>query len=465
MKSTPIIREQVENFFVRWSRATNTCGIYGLSHRLTKTAVDSLYTNIRKILQNRNEITLGIIADEIAFEREPFYEISSREKAFIKQLQTLGIKKIQFSKGLTKEEMGSLLEILTTKFQTSSPNEEVNKAMIKSKITHIRIGDIRIDEEELLDNNITDINAFTHKSFDNTLRFLKKTMTSWEKDASINHRALRKVVAGLVSSLLMNRNLLLMLSSIHLHDENRFIHNVTVCAFTMLQAEILGLSKSILMEVAPAALLHNIGVLVTQDNSIEGIACEKKPEDSFLHENREGAKLLLKTEGITALAPIAAYEYPMDYNMSGYPAKQYGSGLNLISMMIAIANEYDNQRRSASYYDNGGPENVYKSMSNQSGSRFHPDLLNNFFTALGVYPPGTLIELDNGEVGLVIQPSLLDKHRPQIEILYNEKGEKIPDPLIISLLEKDRKGRYLRSIRNSVAPWQGYEVPDKYRCN
>jgi hypothetical protein len=97
-----------------------------------------------------------------------------------------------------------------------------------------------------------------------------------------------------------------------------------------------------------------------------------------------------------------------------------------------------------------------------SGTRFHPDLLSNFFSLVGVYPPGTLVELDSGETALVIQTSALDIKRPQVEILYDKKGKRYEEPSIVNLLEKDSKGKFKWTIVKSVAPKEDLEVPEKY---
>ena len=57
---------------------------------------------------------------------------------------------------------------------------------------------------------------------------------------------------------------------------------------------------------------------------------------------------------------------------------------------------------------------------------------------------------------------MFDIKRPQVEILYDKDGEKYKDPQIINLVEKDKRGRYKRSIKNSVSPLDKFKVPEKY---
>ena len=89
-------------------------------------------------------------------------------------------------------------------------------------------------------------------------------------------------------------------------------------------------------------------------------------------------------------------------------------------------------------------------MMKQSGHDFHPDLLINFFSALGIYPPGTLVELNTMETALVIKRNISNIHRPQVQILYNSLGEKYKHPILMNLMTRDQKGNFECSILRSV---------------
>jgi HD-GYP domain-containing protein (c-di-GMP phosphodiesterase class II) len=268
--------------------------------------------------------------------------------------------------------------------------------------------------------------------------------------------------------MLTNKNLLLMLTSIKGQDENMFMHGVNVAVFTLLQAEVLGLEDKYLIDMGIASLLHDIGKLGLPSDAIKSL--EAKSQNELTEEDQKqqafqditGAKIMLESEGIPVLAAIAAFEHNIRYDMQGPPKKIYGKSLNLVSMMLAISDYYDKLRRSPEYYKEGGPERAYDKMMAESGKRLHPDLLENFFTVIGVFPPGTLVELDTGEIALVIQASMLDKKRPQIEIIYNTDGEKYQEPSIVNLVEKDRRGQYKRSITRSISPMGQFKLPEKY---
>ena len=131
-------------------------------------------------------------------------------------------------------------------------------------------------------------------------------------------------------------------------------------------------------------------------------------------------------------------------------------------MMISISKHYDQARRYHYSNRNRGPENVYEEMAALSGKKFHPDLLNNFFVALGVFPPGTLVELDSGEIGIVIQSNIEDIRRPRLEVLYDTEGQKYEYPVIINLTERNKNGKFNKSIVQSIQSTDRIQIPDHY---
>jgi hypothetical protein len=104
MNPAATIRDKVEEFISHLAKVTQTASLYGESHRITGEALDDLQAILDDILSQRNEITIGIIGDEIAFEKKPFFETSMRKKGFIELLKDKKMNKISFSLGISVDE-------------------------------------------------------------------------------------------------------------------------------------------------------------------------------------------------------------------------------------------------------------------------------------------------------------------------------------------------------------------------
>jgi HD-GYP domain-containing protein (c-di-GMP phosphodiesterase class II) len=445
------------------SRAIQLYRYYGRGHQVTTESIETLYKNLDEILDDLEVITIGIIGDEIAFDKEPLYDLSQKKRGFIEYLKALGIKKMSFLRGLSRDELLQFVQILPAKADSPETKQEVLDHFNTLGLPHIVIGDISLkpkdDPDELKERRLEYRFRKEHMKH---LESFTKAFKNLKNNQTLNLQNARQIVVGLMNNLFKNKNLLLMLTSMKLHDEDIFEHGVNVAIFTLMQGEILGLEKKMLVDVGMAALLHDVGGMTQPSSTLGGTsipmefsfndpATKLRTENDFEQDVR-GAKLLLESDGLSTLAAITAFEHGMNYDLSGPHTKIYGKQLNLISMMIAISDFYDKLRKQPFYYKSGGPEEAYEMMMRESGKKFHPDLLENFFSVIGVFPPGTLVELDSGEIALVVQSSVFDIRRPQVEILYNNQGERYQNPLIVNLVEKDRRGQYKRSIVRSISP-------------
>ncbi len=458
------IRDKVEKLVKGLAGAMYVCAMYGEKHRLMKEAIDHLYRDLYGILSERGGITIGVVGNEIAFEKEPFYKTSAEIRGFIGCLRRIKMEKISFSEGIKRKELAEFVKILAMKPESIHKTEDIEKILKSAGVKHISIGEIGIKDKKIArDLTEKEINGLTRKNYQDGVDYLTEAMEDVRKNQPLDIISARKLVSGLINSLLQNKQLLLILASTRSHDECTFVHDLNVSIFTLMQAEALGLEQNYLNNIGIAALLHDVGKLSVSGDILKkkGKLSEEERGEITLHAAK-GAKILLETTHMNVLAAISAFEHHMLYDLSGYPKSLYGKKPNLASMMITISDFYDALRSKRPYHEGISAEETYEYMMDLSGKYFHPDLLNNFFTIIGVYPPGTLVELDTGEIGLVIKASILDMKRPRLEMLYDSSGEKEKTPHMVNLLEKDRKGNYKRSIVKSILPEDKFKIPEKY---
>lgn len=453
------IKEQIEDFIRYLARAAQVSHHYGKNHRITHNAIDDLFEVLDTILIDRDNVVIGIIGDEIAFEKEPLLKPSKNRTAFIERLKELGIEKLRFSLGIRKFEITEFINVLGGHVKFSGIIDDLQTYFLSKNIKHIQLEKLNITENI---DDFNDLDHFTQTCYIEGLEFLQETSEDLMQDKPINMDNLRKISSNLVKSVLFNENLLLLLASIKINREDLLIHNLNVCVFTLMQAEMLGLEKKFLVQIGEASLLHNLGDIIESKNRDNGSSGFIHTDNIRSFQADKGAKVLLETKGIHILSPIVSFEHHMKYDKSGISWNLFKENLNLVSMMIAISKFYDTHRRKSPFEDSSRPENVYKEMMKLSGKDFHPDLLKNFFTGLGVYPSGTLVELSNHEIGLVIQRSIIDIERPKVKILYDKNGNKYDHSNLVNLREKDYRGKYRLSILRSILPDKKIKLPSTY---
>lgn len=449
-------RDKVEKIIMDIAASMHAVDMYGREHKMVIEAINGLYDALSEVLKEVKSVTIGVIGDELAYEKHPFYDTSKKVKGLVTRLKKQEIEKFTFLSSVSKDDISLFVDLIAR----HSNAEDVKKFSNSAVLKNIRVGKIGMPEGEGEDTSFDDpdIESVMNKTYENGTEFLERTSEDVKNNRQIDADSARQIVGGIVNSLLKNRDLLRVLTSTKSHDESTFIHEVNVAIFTMMQAEALGMEEKGLNEIGVAALLHDAGKLAVTGDIIRKAEKLSETDIASLGEHPiNGAKILLETPGVGVLAAVAAFEHHMQYDMSGYPKKKYGKAINLVTMMITIADFYDALRSERSYHEGASPEEVHRKMMEFSGKLFHSGLLENFFRTIGIYPPGSLVELDTGEIGIVVKENRLDKERPKVEILYGVSGEKLKDPYAADLSKKTDDGKYIKSILRSVAPSDKYE--------
>jgi HD-GYP domain-containing protein (c-di-GMP phosphodiesterase class II) len=156
------------------------------------------------------------------------------------------------------------------------------------------------------------------------------------------------------------------------------------------------------------------------------------------------------------LAPAALAiirEHHELFDGMGYPAKLKGESINLLSRIVSIANYYDELCNPPALIDAQTPHEALSLMFAKLRSRFDPKLLQVFIRCLGVYPPGTIVQLSNGAIGMVATVNTARPMKPTVMVYDADvpKNEAI-------LLDMDRETEFniAKAIRPAQVPREVY---------
>ena len=122
------------------------------------------------------------------------------------------------------------------------------------------------------------------------------------------------------------------------------------------------------------------------------------------------------------LAPVVAFEHHLRLDGTGYPTGVRRSGLNLGTMLCAIADVYDAMRSQRVYQTSFPTERVLAVLKGNDGLQFDRHLVRRFVQLLGIYPPGNLVKLNTGEIAVVTQVHAPDPYRPRVRVLFAADG-------------------------------------------
>ena len=122
---------------------------------------------------------------------------------------------------------------------------------------------------------------------------------------------------------------------------------------------------------------------------------------------------------------FVAVQHHAQFNGNGYPQRPGGWKLRLFSRIVTVADYYDAMTAYRVYQKEPiTPDQALQFILQNAGNIFDPFIAKVFIQAMGLFPVGTIVELDRGEIGVVTRQNgdhrLL--HRPVVEVLHSDAG-------------------------------------------
>jgi HD-GYP domain-containing protein (c-di-GMP phosphodiesterase class II) len=280
---------------------------------------------------------------------------------------------------------------------------------------------------------------------------------SFQKKAGV--RKSLRVIQKMVDLVMEDEPILLGLSTIRDYDDYTFTHSVNVAILSMCLGQRIGLSRASLHRLGVCGLFHDLGKL---DIPIEIIHQPGKLSQSEFEEIKKhtiySVTQIIKLEAphdLKAKILLPPFEHHLKYDLSGYPETNRKKPLSLFGRIIAIADVFDAITSPRIYREVAfTPDQALNMMFDGAGTEFDPILLKIFINMLGVYPIGSLLEMDTGELALVMDnETTLDETRPLVVLLAENGNGGYARVGVADLAERDaQSGAFIRNIVKSIHP-------------
>lgn len=256
----------------------------------------------------------------------------------------------------------------------------------------------------------------------------------------------------LVESVFRNKDALVSLSRIKDKDHYTFMHSVSVAGLMITFSRAMGFDMSLIKEIAIGGMLHDVGKMLTPNNVLNKPGKLNDGEFKIMKSHVVYSRELLEGKpGITQAALDVAAMHHERIDGSGYPLGLKGDEISLVGQMSTIVDVYDALTSVRVYKSAWEPNLALKKLLEWSSTHFKPELVKEFIRCLGIYPIGTLVELESGNVAIVIEQGISDLLNPTVKIIYNTKKKGLVKVSELDLTTTDDR------IVKSVSP-QTYQI-------
>jgi putative nucleotidyltransferase with HDIG domain len=255
---------------------------------------------------------------------------------------------------------------------------------------------------------------------------------------ALDTQGAKKVVTTCVESLLRNPSALMWMAKIKHVDQYTMEHCLNVCILAIAFGRHLRLEEEELVKLGAGGMLHDVGKMQIPDEILNKPAKLSEEEFAEMKKHPElGRNLLMKSEGSMSYAVDVALNHHEQMDGQGYPRGLFAKELSQYSRIIAIVDAFDAMTSDRCYDAARSTLDALKEIYRHRGKHFDEELALEFIQLMGPYPPGTIVELNNGHVGIVLSSVEKKRHLPKVRVLLDKEKNSMQEE-IVDLLSVER---------------------------
>ncbi|HEY8608747.1 MAG TPA: HD-GYP domain-containing protein [Noviherbaspirillum sp.] len=242
------------------------------------------------------------------------------------------------------------------------------------------------------------------------------------------------VVESITESILRNPGALTGLLRIKNKDDYTFLHSVSVCTLLVAFCRSAGLGAEETRQAGLGGLLHDTGKALVPDAILNKPGRLTDAEFDIIRKHpRDGYEILLRTPGVGDIPLDIALHHHERMDGSGYPDKLPGQRITAFAQMAAIVDVYDAITADRCYHKGMPAAEALRKIYEWSKFHFDPAQVQAFMRCVGIYPVGTLVLLESGRLGVVIEPHETNLLAPKVRVFFSTKSNTYIKPLDLDL--------------------------------
>jgi HD-GYP domain-containing protein (c-di-GMP phosphodiesterase class II) len=225
----------------------------------------------------------------------------------------------------------------------------------------------------------------------------------------------------IVDEILSTKEIIVNMIDLKIYDDYTYYHSVNVAVLSIIVGTALKFQKEQLIQLGMSAILHDIGKKFTPIEILSKPAKLTPEEFKVIQEHSTNGYHFIKKffPTISSTTYVGILQHHERYDGTGYPSGVAGENITIYGRILAVCDVYDALVSDRPYHKAHLPSEALEFIQGGSGSMFDPIIVKAFTAKVASYPLGTVVQLSNGEAGIVVKNYEEFNTRPKVKIIKN----------------------------------------------
>jgi putative nucleotidyltransferase with HDIG domain len=274
------------------------------------------------------------------------------------------------------------------------------------------------------------------KAYGKALDTSKALVAACRMNKKIEVEAVRENVNDLVESVSRNRDALMALMKLRRFDDYTYTHSLNVSVLAISAGKSLGLNDDDLKTLGMGTMFHDLG-----KSRIPGHILNKPgklTDEEFVimrnHAALSGDIIREQNLQVEEIVHKIARHHHERIDGSGYPDHLMGEeAIPYLVTICGLSDVYDALTSDRVYHKGRSPHEALKFIYSLRGTHFQAEWVDRFVQSVGIYPPGTIVQLNSNQVAVVMEVNTASLHAPLVKVIADAAGMIYSRPQLLNL--------------------------------
>ena len=268
---------------------------------------------------------------------------------------------------------------------------------------------------------------------------LEDMFTALQAGKALDAPRVKEAVTSMTDSVVRNPDAMLLLTKMKEKGGHTLDRAMGVSVYMITFGRFLQLPRDQLELLGMVGLLQDIGKTRVPEDVLNKKEPLSKAELAVVRSHvSHSVDILKETTGLQPELPELAALHHERYDGSGYMSGLKGVQIGLFGSIAGLVDAFDALTHPRPYAEVLAPSNALSMLYNLRDTLFDRPLVEQFIQCIGIYPVGALVELNSGDVGIVIAQNMVRRLQPRVMVVIDPKGNRRKPQLILDL-SKDPK--------------------------